>query len=246
MTTTTTTGRATATLDERVDGLAWDELRAQLDGRGFAVTPPLLGGRECEELSDLFDGGRFRSTIEMARHRFGDGRYRYFDHPLPHPIAELRRSFYAHLAPVANDWSGLLGGASDAFPLEHEQLLARCREAGQERPTPLILRYGVGDWNALHQDLYGDVYFPFQVVTVLSQPGVDHDGGEFVLLEQRPRAQSRAHVVSPPRGAFVIFPTRHRPERSKRGHHRVGLRHGVSTITRGRRTALGIIFHDAR
>ena len=196
------------------------------------------------ELSDLFDGGRFRSTIDMARHRFGDGRYRYFDHPLPGTIAELRGSFYRHLAPIANEWSRRLGGG-DEFPLEHEQLLERCHAAGQERPTPLILRYGEGDWNALHQDLYGDVYFPFQIVCVLSEPSVDYEGGQFVLLEQRPRAQSRAHVVTPPRGAFVIFPTRLRPQEGKRGYHRVGMRHGVSTVTAGRRTALGVIFHDA-
>jgi hypothetical protein len=230
----------------RVDALAWDELRRQLDSRGFAVTSPLPAEQECQELSDLFDGGRFRSTIEMARHRFGDGRYRYFDRPLPEPITELRGSLYRHLAPIANEWSGLLGGPGDAFPLEHEQLLAHWRDVGQERPTPLILRYGEGDWNALHQDLYGEVYFPFQVVTVLSEPSVDYEGGEFMLLEQRPRAQSRAHVVEPARGGVVIFPIRHRPQQGSRGYHGVGLRHGVSTITRGQRTALGIIFHDAR
>jgi hypothetical protein len=244
--TATATATRVAPLRERVDRLPWDELRTQLDARGFAVTPPLLGRSECEALAGLFDGGRFRSTIEMARHRFGEGRYRYFDHPLPEAIAELRGAFYRRLAPIANDWSFLLGGPHDAFPLEHDKLLARCREAGQERPTPLILRYDEGDWNALHQDLYGDVYFPFQVVTVLSEPRVDHEGGELVLLEQRPRAQSRAHVVRSGRGAFVIFPTRHRPEQGRRGHHKVGLRHGVSTVTDGQRTALGIIFHDAR
>jgi hypothetical protein len=233
-------------LQERVVSLAWAELREELDTRGFAVTPPLLSGSECEELSDLFDHGRFRSTIDMARYRFGDGRYRYFDHPLPEAITELRGAFYRHLAPIANHWSDLVGGPGNAFAHEHEELLARCRAAGQQRPTPLILRYGENDWNALHQDLYGDVYFPFQVATVLSDPGQDYEGGEFVLMEQRPRAQSRAHGVSPPRGAFVIFPTQHRPERGKRGHYKVALRHGVSTITRGQRTALGIIFHDAR
>jgi hypothetical protein len=228
------------TLHDRVDALDWEALGEELDGRGFAITEPLLDARETRELAALFDGGRFRSTIDMARHRFGDGRYRYFDHPLPDPIAELRSAFYGHLAPVANRWSDLLGGP--AFPLEHADLLARCREAGQLRPTPLILRYGPGDWNALHQDLYGDVYFPFQVVTVL---GDDFEGGELVLMEQRPRAQSRAHVLRPPGGAFVIFPTRERPNAGKRGYHRVGMRHGVSTITSGSRTALGIIFHDA-
>jgi hypothetical protein len=233
-------------IGERVGALAWDDLHAQLDARGFAVTAPVLSPGECEELSALFDGGRFRSTIDMARHRFGDGRYRYFDHPLPATIAALRESFYARLAPVANDWSARLGGAADTFPLSHDELLERCRAAGQERPTPLILRYGEGDWNALHQDLYGDVYFPFQVLTVLSEPLVDYEGGELVLLEQRPRAQSRAHVLVPPRGAFVIFPTRERPQAGKRGYHKVGMRHGVSTITSGSRTALGVIFHDAR
>jgi uncharacterized protein len=233
-------------LAERVHALDWTALRARLDDDGHAVTGPLLDPEECGELAALFDGGRFRSTIDMARHRFGDGRYRYFDHPLPEPIAELRRAFYGHLAPVANAWAERLRGGSPRFPLEHEVLLERCRAAGQERPTPLILRYGEGDWNALHQDLYGDVYFPFQVLTVLSRPGVDYDGGEFVLMEQRPRAQSRAHVLTPPQGAFVIFPTQQRPNRGRNGYHRVGMRHGVSTVRRGSRTALGIIFHDAR
>ena len=235
----------TTSIPDRVDALPWTDLTEQLDGRGFALTPPLLTAAECDDLAALFDGGRFRSTIDMARHRFGDGRYRYFDHPLPAAIADLRGAFYRHLAPVANEWSRLLR-AGDEFPLDHEALLERCRAAGQERPTPLILRYGEGDWNALHQDLYGDVYFPFQVLTVLSEPGADYDGGQFVLLEQRPRAQSRAHVLAPPRGAFVIFPTRQRPQQGKRGHYKVGMRHGISTVTRGSRTALGVIFHDAR
>jgi hypothetical protein len=234
-----------APVAERVDALPWGDLAAQLD-RGFAITEPLLSADECDDLADLFDGGRFRSTIDMARHRFGDGRYRYFEHPLPDTIAALRESFYRHLAPIANDWSQRLRGPADAFPLEHAQLLERCHEAGQQRPTPLILRYGAGDWNALHQDLYGDVYFPFQILTVLSEPRVDYEGGEFVLLEQRPRAQSRAHVLTPPRGAFVIFPTQQRPELGKRGYYKVGMRHGVSTVSSGRRTALGVIFHDAR
>ena len=241
-----TTTLQTATHAERVDALPWDDLRAALDERGFAVTPPLLTPDECAGLSDLFDGGHFRSTVDMARHRFGEGRYRYFEHPLPEPIAALRGAFYRRLAPIANDWSVLLGGSSDAFPHEHEELLERCRAAGQERPTPLILRYGPGDWNALHRDLYGDVFFPFQVLTVLSAPGQDHEGGEFVLVESRPRAQSRAHVVPAAQGAFVIFPTRERPAAGRRGHHRAGMRHGVSAVTAGRRTALGIIFHDAR
>jgi hypothetical protein len=241
MTTATETG-----IRERVDALDWDALRERLDTQGHAITVPLLDSAETEELAGLFDGGRFRTTIDMARHRFGDGRYRYFDHPLPDAIAELRSSFYRHLAPIANDWSELLRGDNPTFPLEHDELLERCRAAGQDRPTPLILRYGEGDWNALHQDLYGAVYFPFQILTILSEPGVDFDGGEFVLMEQRPRAQSRAHVLKPPRGAFVIFPTRQRPNRGKGGYHRVGMRHGVATVTRGQRTAMGVIFHDSK
>ena len=175
----------------------------------------------------------------MARHRFGDGRYRYFDHPLPDPSPSCAARSTATWRRSPTTGRRCWAATADAFPREHEELLERCRAAGQERPTPLILRYGAGDWNALHQDLYGDVDFPFQVVTVLSEPGEDFEGGEFVLLEQRPRAQSRAHVIAPPRGAFVIFPTQHRPEQGARGYHRVGLRHGVSTVTRGARTALG-------
>jgi uncharacterized protein len=240
------TAATTSTFRQRVDALDWGELREQLDSRGHAITAPLLNDVECDEHTALFDAGRFRTTIDMARHSFGAGRYRYFDHPLPDTIAELRSSFYRHLAPVANDWSELLRGDNPTFPLAHDDLLKRCRDAGQERPTPLILRYGEGDWNALHQDLYGDVYFPFQIVTILSEPDVDFEGGEFVLVEQRPRAQSRAHVLKPPRGAFVIFPTQQRPNKGKNGYHRVGMRHGVSTVTRGQRTAMGIIFHDSK
>ena len=225
--------KITTDIRTRVDALPWVQLRADLDEKGHAVTPAVLGPAECDDLSELFDSGRFRSTIDMARHRFGDGRYRYFDHPLPETIAALRSSFYRHLAPIANDWSALLRGDNPSFPLEHEGLLARCHDAGQRRPTPLILRYGPGDWNALHQ-------------TILARPGVDFEGGEFVLLEQRPRAQSRAHVLTPAQGAFVIFPTSQRPNRGSNGYHRVGMRHGVATVTSGRRTALGVIFHDAK
>ena len=229
----------------RVAALPWPQLQDTLDSRGFAQTPAVLTASECRELAALYETGAFRSTIEMARHRFGEGQYRYFDRPLPDLVEHLRAGFYPPLAEAANRWAERLGedarypGALDAF-------LDRCHAAGQTRPTPLLLRYGPGDWNALHQDLYGDVAFPFQIVTVLDRPGEDFEGGELVLLEQRPRAQSRAHVLKPPRGAFVLFPTRERPNAGKRGHHRVGLRHGVSTVTRGRRTALGIIFHDAR
>jgi hypothetical protein len=240
----TITSPITALVD-RVHTLDWSRLGNELDERGFAITEPILGEHECRELADLFDGDGFRSTVDMARHRFGDGRYRYFAHPLPGLVQAARTAFYAHLAPIANAWSERLSGQAGGFPDTHQELLERCREAGQHRPTPLILRYREGDWNALHQDLYGEVYFPFQVVTVLSDPERDYSGGEFVLLEQRPRAQSRAHVLRPPQGAFVIFPTRERPNAGKHGYHRVTLRHGVSTVTAGQRTALGVIFHDA-
>ena len=231
---------------ERIDNLDWPTLRAQLDNMGHAVTSPLLAPLECAELAELFDTAQFRATIDMARHRFGDGRYRYFAHPLPETLAALRSEFYRHLAPIANDWAHQLRGENPTFPLEHADLLERCRAVGQERPTPLLLRYHEGDWNALHQDLYGDVYFPFQVLTVLARPEVDFRGGEFVLLEQRPRAQSRAHVLQPAQGAFVIFPTRERAQSGANGHYRVGMRHGVATVAEGERTTLGVIFHDAK
>jgi hypothetical protein len=233
-------------LGTRVGALDWETIADDLDDRGFALTEQVLSSDECTSLAALFDGDGFRSTIDMARHRFGDGRYRYFADPLPHEVSALRTAFYERLAPVANRWATLLTGDNPPFPRTHGELLARCRAAGQTRPTPLLLRYHAGDWNALHQDLYGTVYFPFQVLTVLSDPGIDYEGGEFVLLEQRPRAQSRAHVMTPARGAFVIFPTRERPNRGAHGYHRVGLRHGVSTVTAGERTALGIIFHDSK
>jgi len=244
-----TAARASSIADDvgrRVDALDWDALGEQLDAVGHAITPVLLDGDECAALADLFDAGTFRSTIDMARHRFGDGRYRYFDRPLPATIQALRTSFYPHLARVANRWSALLRGERPTWPATHAELIARCEQAGQRRPTPLILRYRAGDWNALHQDLYGALHFPFQILTTLCERGADFDGGEFVLLEQRPRAQSRAHVLTPPRGAFVIFPTAERPVAGARGHYRVALRHGVSTVTRGERTALGVIFHDAK
>ena len=234
----------TPSVAERIDALDWYDLRRQLDAHGFALTARVLDRGECADLAALFDTDRFRSTIDMARHRFGDGRYRYFDHPLPELVEGARTSFYAQLAPIANDWSARLSGDNPTFPDTHEQLLKRCRAAGQTRPTPLMLRYREGDWNALHQDLYGDVSFPFQALTVLSDPA-GYSGGEFVLVEQRPRAQSRAHVLRPAQGTFVIFPTRERPNRGRNGYHRVGVRHGVGTVTRGCRTALGVIFHDA-
>jgi hypothetical protein len=234
-----------AAIEERVAALPWPDLQATLHAQGFAQSPTVLLPDECLELVELYETGRFRSTINMARHRFGAGTYKYFDHPLPDAIRELRAAFYPPLARVANEWAELL--AEDArYPDELDQFLEQCHRAGQTRPTPLIFRYGPGDWNALHQDLYGDIAFPFQIVTVLSRPGHDFEGGEVVLVEQRPRAQSRAHVEQLRQGAFLIFTTRHRPARGTRGPYRAPMRHGVSTLTAGTRTTLGIIFHDAR
>jgi uncharacterized protein len=225
----------------------WAPVREQLDAQGFALTPPLLGAAECRDLARLFDGGRFRTTVDMARHRFGAGQYKYFDNPLPEPIDGLRHALYPGLAAVANDWAARLGenGAAPRFPPALDDFLARCHAAGQRRPTPLILRYGPGGHNTLHQDVYGDVVFPLQALTVLNRPGEDFSGGELVLVEQRPRAQSRAHVVPLRRGAFLLFPTRHRPVAGTRGDYRVAMRHGVSTVHSGERVTLGIIFHDA-
>ena len=235
---------AAATIAARVASLPWDELDAALDAHGFACTPAVLTARECAALSGLYDTASFRSTVTMARHNFGRGEYRYFDDPLPETVAALRAALYPPLARVATRWSEQLGTGED-YPGTLAEFLERCHAAGQHRPTPLLLRYGPGDWNALHQDLYGEVAFPLQAATVLDRPGVDFDGGELVLTEQRPRAQSRAHVVPGQQGAFALFTNNHRPVAGARGYHRVTMRHGVSTLTRGRRTTLGLIFHDA-
>jgi hypothetical protein len=228
-----------------VADLPWPQLHDTLDAQGFALTPPVLSADECGQLAGLYERGRFRGTVTMARHGFGQGEYRYFDHPLPERIARLREALYGPLAEAANRWAERLG-ADVRYPAHLDEFLARCHEAGQTRPTPLILRYGPGDWNALHQDIYGDVAFPFQAVTVLERPGEDFEGGEFVLLEQRPRAQSRAHVVALEQGALLLFTTRQRPVPGRRGFYRTAMRHGVSTVTAGRRTTLGLVFHDAR
>jgi hypothetical protein len=230
---------------ERIAKLGWDALGAELDERGFVQTPRIFSAAECRGLEALFaDDGRFRSTVDMRRHRFGEGEYRYFDAPLPGPIDEARHALYEPLAALANAWDERLGG-STRFPGELDAFLERCHRAGQRRTTPLILRYFEGGHNTLHQDLYGDVAFPLQAVTILNRPGTDFEGGEFVLVEQRPRAQSRAHVVGLRRGAFLVFPTQTRPVRGTRGWYRTTMRHGVATVRSGERTTLGIIFHDA-
>lgn len=242
---TITSTRAGQSVADRITRLDWPALREQLDERGFAETPTLLTASECEALAATFDeDDKFRSTIDMKRHRFGEGQYKYFDRPLPALIDEARHAFYPPLAEVANEWARRLG-EPDGFPDDLDGFLERCHRAGQKRPTPLLLRYFEGGHNTLHQDLYGDVAFPLQAVTLLGRPGSDFEGGQFVLLEQRPRAQSRAHVIELERGAFVLFPTRQRPVLGNRGYYRTAMRHGVATVHSGERITLGIIFHDA-
>jgi hypothetical protein len=229
----------------RVDRLDWAVLSAHLDEYGWALVEGILDADECRGIASLYDDDRrFRSHVVMARHGFGKGEYKYFRYPLPDVIAELRAAFYARLAPQANRWSESLG--SDVrFPERHGDFLERCHQAGQTRPTPLLLRYGAGDYNCLHQDLYGEHVFPFQVAFLLSKPGEDFGGGEFVLTEQRLRMQSRVEVVPLRRGDGVIFAVHHRPVRGGRGVYRVNLRHGVSRLRSGCRHTVGVIFHDA-
>jgi hypothetical protein len=223
----------------------WRAVHEELDAVGVARVPGLLSADECTTLASLYDDAtHFRSHVIMQRHGFGRGEYKYYRHPLPDAITALRSALYPQLAPLANSWNERLGDAA-RFPGTHQEFLDRCHAAGQTRPTPLLLKYGAGDFNALHQDLYGAHVFPFQVVFLLSQPGVDFDGGEFVLTEQRPRMQSRAEVVPLARGDAAIFAVHHRPVQGTRGTYRVTLRHGVSRIRRGTRFATGVIFHDA-
>lgn len=216
-----------------------------LDDAGMASTGALLAIDECRALAEMYDDdGRFRSTIDMARHRFGSGRYRYFDHPLPQIVAELRTALWPHLLPIARNWAARRDQPSP-WPADFDDWLTICHHAGQKRPTPLMLDYGPGDWNALHRDLYGEHVFPLQVVIGLSRPGVDYTGGEFVMVEQRPRAQSRATTATIPQGHANVFTTRDRPIRTKHGWAKAPMRHAVSTVHTERRRTLGIIFHDA-
>lgn len=220
-------------------------ITADLDARGWALTGPLLTSQTCAALQTLYDDpGRFRSRIVMGRHGFGEGEYQYFANPLPDPLPALRRRLYAGLAPVANCWNARLGRAGD-FPDDLEAFSARCHAAGQTRPTSLMLKYGAGDYNRLHQDLYGELVFPLQTAILLSEPGRDFEGGELVLVEQKPRSQSQAHVVPLQQGEGVIFAVRERPMAGSRGDYRVQMRHGVSRIRSGHRMTLGLIFHDA-
>ena len=230
---------------DRVAAADWAAVTSEMDAAGCALLPRLLDDGECAELAELYDRpDRFRSTIDMARYRFGEGQYRYFATPFPEAVSALREALYPRLLPIARDWWRRLGRDPE-WPDGLGEWLEICHAAGQRRPTPILLRYGAGDWNALHRDLYGDKVFPLQVVVNLDEPGVDHTGGEFLLVEQRPRAQSRGTSMLLPRGHGLVFTTRDRPVRSARGWSAAPVRHGVSTVRSGRRHTLGLVFHDA-
>ena len=223
----------------------WSGIADELDACGCAMLEALLSPRECNTLAAMYtDDQHFRSRVVMGRHGFGRGEYRYFDYPLPTQVAELRSTIYPRLAPIANRWNAAMGVAV-RYPAAHAEFIERCHAAGQRRPTPLLLQYGAGDYNCLHQDLYGEHVFPLQAAILLSEPGRDFSGGEFVLTEQRPRMQSRAEVVPLRQGDTVVFAVHQRPVQGSRGSYRVNLRHGVSRVRSGHRHTLGIIFHDA-
>ena len=229
----------------RVDRVDWAAVAEGLDDVGIAPLGPLLAPDECRSLVAQYDDdGRYRSTIDMARHRFGQGQYRYFAHPLPPVVRALRAAVWPHLLPIARDWAQRQGRPAP-WPDAFDDWLDLCHQAGQTRPTPLILRYGPGDWNALHRDLYGELVFPLQVVVGLDRPGTDYTGGEFVVVEQRPRAQSRATTITIPQGHGAVFTTRDRPVRTARGWSSGPMRHGVSVLRSGRRHTLGLVLHDA-
>jgi uncharacterized protein len=237
---------ASSEVASRVEALDWAAIADELDDHGSAVIGPLLHPGQCDQLAASYEDEKiFRSRVVMARHGFGKGEYQYFSYPLPALIAEMRKALYPPLADIANRWNEALG-IEARYPTVHEEFLDRCHAAGQTKSTPLLLRYGAGDYNALHQDLYGDHVFPLQVAFLLARPGVDFTGGEFVLTEQRPRMQSRAEVVRLEQGQGVIFPVHHRPIRGTRGIYRVNMRHGVSRLLSGRRHTVGVIFHDSK
>jgi len=248
-------GNASTALAASIAALDWARIAAELDAHGCTTTGVLLSPVQCEALAAAYEsphpdkaegrvGAMFRSRVVMARHGFGRGEYKYFAYPLPEPVAVLRTALYPALSAIANRWNEMMG-AGERYPSDHASYLRQCAAAGQTKPTPLLLQYSPGDYNCLHQDLYGDLVFPLQVTFLLSRPGHDFSGGEFVLTEQRPRMQSRAEVVPLAQGEAVIFPVHHRPVRGARGGYRVNMRHGVSRIRSGRRHTLGIIFHDA-
>lgn len=234
-----------SSIGDRVDALDWAGVAAELDTYGAAVIERLLSPADCEEIKGYYPKSDvFRSRVIMSRHGFGQGEYKYFRYPLANPIDQLRTTAYRYLAPIANRWNTLMG-IDIRYPDSHRQYVIRCHDAGQCRPTPLLLRYTAGDYNCLHQDLYGEHVFPLQLAVLLSEPGKDFAGGEFILVEQRPRRQSRPEVIPLRQGDAVVFPVNHRPVQGTRGVYRVKARHGVSRLRSGSRYVLGIIFHDA-
>src|ERR1700690_4450002 len=242
----TTITRFESKAHARVAAIDWTQATNDLDAQGCAVLKGLLTPEECSELAALYPEHQiFRSRVVMGRHGFGRGEYKYFSYPLPDLLGELRTAVYSHLVPVANHWNEAMG-IDLRYPEKHADFVERCHNAGQVRPTPLLLQYGVGDYNCLHQDLYGEHVFPLQLAILLTDPGVDFTGGEFIMTEQRPRMQSRPMVVPLRQGDGVIFAVHNRPVQGTRGMYRVNLRHGVSRILSGRRHTVGIIFHDAR
>ena len=237
--------KITAMIARRIAEFDWPAAEASLDRMGYATLQGILAPTDCAALTALYeDEARFRSRVTMRRHNFGEGEYKYLSYPLPPEVEALRQACYPRLAPIANRWRAALD-ESGRFPPTLEEYLAECHAAGQMRPTPLILRYEAGGYNCLHQDLYGELVFPLQMTVLLSAPGSDFSGGEFLLVEQRPRAQSKGEVVRLRQGDAVVFAVRHRPVEGRRGYHRVTLRHGVSRVLEGRRMTLGVIFHDA-
>lgn len=240
-----TTQQEEPSIRTRIDALDWSQIGRDLDAFGCGAIRPLIPQADCDQLAALYSQeDRFRSRIDMRRHGFGSGEYKYFAYPLPATVEALRTALYPHLAPIANRWNAAMG-IDIRYPAAHADYLGRCHQAGQLRPTPLLLQYAAGDYNCLHQDLYGEHVFPLQVAILLSEPGKDFTGGEFVMTEQRPRMQSRAEVVSLRKGDAVVFAVSQRPVQGTRGTYRVNLRHGVSRLHTGQRQTLGIIFHDA-
>jgi hypothetical protein len=233
-------------IQERIDQLNWVAIAAAMDSKGFALVKNVLTGDECDGLTVHYnDEHLYRKTIVMERHHYGQGEYKYFKYPLPALIQQLRETVYPKVAPIANNWMQLLN-KERGFPDTLDELLQHCHEHDQLRPTPLILQYATGGYNAMHQDLYGEVFFPMQLVFILDEPDVDYEGGEFILMEQKPREQSRVMVLKPTKGDMLLFTTSYRPARGSKGYHRVNMKHGVSELSSGKRRSMGIIFHDAK
>ena len=230
----------------KINGLDWDAIKADMDSKGYALVKNVLTTGECDQLTAQYvNDDLYRKTVVMERHNYGRGEYKYFKYPLPQLIQQLRESVYPQLAPIANNWMELLNKET-RFAATLTELLQHCHGHEQLKPTPLILQYAKGGYNAMHQDLYGEVFFPMQLVFILDEPGMDYEGGEFILMEQKPREQSRAIVLKPGKGDMVLFTTSFRPAKGSKGYHRVNMKHGISEITKGRRRSMGIIFHDAK